>query len=210
MVGVYEKIGLKVGEQKRLGNAQISAFELENAEYSIANLRYKRDGNGFMTYKNGKFIRLIVDGTLVMSDTEMERRTNEEFIEKANGSVFIAGLGIGLVLENLKEKVKSGIVTDITVIEISQDVIDLVSPYFKDMPITYICGDVLQHHVKDGVKYDTIYFDIWPEISTENLDEITFLHNRFKMKKNRNNRNAWMGSWVSDFLRKRRIKENKY
>jgi hypothetical protein len=46
--------------------------------------------------------------------------------------------------------------------------------------------------------FDTIYFDIWPTISTDNLAEMATLNRRFAR---RLNPGGWRGSWMEDSLK---------
>lgn len=45
----------------------------------------------------GTYVVLRQSGQVVMSNTPMEKRTNDEFVENAHGHVLIGGLGIGMV-----------------------------------------------------------------------------------------------------------------
>jgi len=202
MEGVFDNFNMKVGEVKKLGLARLSTFEFSNKKNPLFNLRAIRDG-GLNYMNDGKYIRLNVDGELMMTDTKMEMVTNTDFCNNANGRVMVAGLGIGLILQNIKDKVKSGVVTEIVIIEKYQDVIDLVSPIYADMPITYICADILEYKpLKDEI-FDTIYFDIWAIADFEvNLPQISMLHNRWKYNKNKSNPKCWMNSWMQKWMQK--------
>lgn len=100
---------------------------------------------------------------VLMSNTPMECRTNKEFIQKANGNVLIAGLGIGLIVLPIQEKDE---VKSITIIEKSKDVIELVG---KQLPlndkVTIIEADVFKY--EPDCKYDTIYLDIWSFVNSD-------------------------------------------
>lgn len=210
MNGVFETINLPLGEQIKKGIAVMTAFEIpKDAENSITNMRLVMDGGWLFRLVAGKYVKLSVDGEMMMSDTPMERISNRDFVSNANGRIFIAGLGIGLIVNALKGKVESGEVTHITIVEKFKDVVDLVAPYYADMPITYIIDDVLTMKPARGVIYDTIYFDIWPKISEDNLPEIAKLHNRFKYVLNRTNPRKWMGSWMQKYLQNQRAKDRR-
>lgn len=119
----------------------------------------------------------------------------------------IAGLGIGLILDNLRDKIKSKEVTSITIYEKYQDVIDLVYPKFKDLPIKVIHEDILKYNPPKEEKYDTIYFDIWATIDYErNLPQIKMLHNRWKFHKKR--KSSYMNSWMKEYMQAQRKKDN--
>ena len=206
MKGVYDVFSLNVDATKRCGVAEVSAFSLTDKDCFWHNLHKLSDGYDFATLRGGQYVRLVVDNVLMMSDTDMEKRTNRIFIEKAHGDVMIAGLGIGLILRNLEDKVKSGEVTSITIYEKYQDVIDLVAPYYKHLPLVIKCADILEYVPPKEETYDTIYFDIWPTISTDNLADIRKLHNRWKFHKRPN---GWMDSWMKKFLQNERAKDNR-
>ena len=188
-----------------IGCAKITHFSIDKEKEQMYNMHllFNRQPY-FMQVTSGDFVRLSVNGELMMSDTNMEKETNRLFIQKAKGKVMIGGLGIGLILENLRDKVNDGTVTDITVYEKYQDVIDLVYPKYKDLPLKVVCADILEYKPQKDERYDTIYFDIWPEISTDNLPQIALLHQRWKSHKNKG---GWMYSWMCDYLRKERAKE---
>ncbi len=204
MQGVFNHFNMEVGQVKEKGIARISAFEIKVADNPIAAMRARMDGVG---YYDGKYIRLSVDKVLMMSDTDMEKDSNRDFCNAANGDVLIAGLGIGLIVYNILSKPE---VTHITIIEKYQDVIDLIAPYFKNTRVTFICADIMEWRPEKGKKYDTIYFDIWPTICTDNLDQIKFLHNAFKGKLNRANGDCWMNSWMKERLQSIKRKESRF
>lgn len=208
MEGVYNIFSLKENETKNLGIATLRSFSISNEESKFYNLRALFNGNGgFDCVTAGKYVKLSVNNILMMSDTDMEKRTNYEFISNAKGDVMIAGLGIGLILHNLEKKVKTGEVKSITVYEKYQDVIDLITPYYKHLPITVKCKDILNYLPPKEEIYDTIYFDIWPTIDTNNLKDIRILHNRWKFHKRQD---GWMDSWVKQKLQNMKRDENRY
>jgi spermidine synthase len=131
-----------------------------------------------------------------MSDTRLEQSTNREVVSQARGDVLIAGLGIGFILVPILKKNE---VTSITVVEKHQDVIDLVGPRFNDPRLTILQGDILTWRPPKGSTYSTIYFDIWPNICSDNLTEMTRLERRFKP---RLQKNGWMGSWAKVLCRR--------
>ncbi len=85
--------------------AEIIHFELvSDIRLELDTMRYIRDGCSFMVARPGRYVKLIADKALQMSDTDMEWRTNGKFLYAATGDVFIAGLGIGLVIVPLLNK----------------------------------------------------------------------------------------------------------
>lgn len=163
-------------------------------------------GQWYEDIEPGEYIQLSVNGELMMSDTQMERYTNQEFIRNAHGEVMIAGLGIGMILENLLPLIEEGRVSRVVVYEKYQDVIDLVAHrYTGRMPLEVRCKDILTYMPKKEERYDTMYFDIWPTICIDNLEQIKMLHYRWRSHKK--DEHSWMDSWMSEFLRNRRRSE---
>ena len=203
--GVYKNYGEDVATQ---GVAKITRFHISEDEARMYNIRTLMSyGSGIERVDSGDYVRLHVNGMLMMSDTRMEKITNTEFIKNAHGEVMIAGLGIGLILENLIPLYESGEVTRIVVYEKYQDVIDLVAHRYMDrLPLEVRCEDIMTYKPQKEEKYDTLYFDIWPDVNEKNLDDIKVLHNRWKSHKKKG---AWIGSWMADFLRKRRAAERR-
>ena len=194
-------------DSESFGVAKVNKFTITEEEARFQNMRslFGREPY-FMRVCAGEYVKLSVNGQLMMSDTSMERRTNYDFVHSAYGEVMIAGLGIGLVLEALREKCKTGEVTRIVVYEKYQDVIDLVAWRYKDLPLEVRCADILEYKPAKGETYDTVYFDIWPTICEDNLDDIAKLHQRWKFHKRKG---GYMDSWMCHYLRARRASERR-
>lgn len=182
-------------EVEERGVAKIKKYTISREDAQMFNLRCIFNNHPTEMVSPGEYVRLSINGELFMTDTQMEKKTNEKFVNSANGEVMVAGLGIGLVLHNLRDSVKSGRVTKIVVYEKYQDVIDLVLPLYQDLPIVCKCEDILEYKPAKREVYDTIYFDIWPSITSDNLPEMRLLSNRWKNHLNRKNPECWMGSW---------------
>lgn len=120
-----------------------------------------------------RYVRLFVNGVLFMTDAEFERLSNLAIIRAAKGDVLIAGLGIGLILPPIQATC-----TSVTVVEKSADVIALVADKFPGVRVVH--ADILDWKPQAGSRWDTIYFDIWPDICTDDLAEATRLHKRFR------------------------------
>jgi hypothetical protein len=188
-------------EQEKCGSVFISRYIYEDARNPLYNLRLVRDGLSFMRMYDGGYVRMHVRGELMMSDTVFERHTNSEFINAAKGNVLIAGLGIGMVLHNILDKPE---VTRVTVVEINKDVITLVGAKFQHEKLTIVNGNIFTFNTQE--KYDAIYFDIWPTISQDNLEDMRKLHIKFRFKKNEG---AYVDSWMRTFLKKQARKEKR-
>lgn len=186
-------------QKEERGVAKLSKFYFKQADNPIFNFRNAREHPMFIV-RDGEYVRLSVKGEIMMSDTGMERISNKTFINKANGRVLIAGLGIGLIIHNILTKEN---ISEIIVIEKYKDVIDLVSPKFNDHRLKIIEADIFEWKPTKGDKFDTIYFDIWPQICVDNLSQIKTLHNRFKFYKTSD---GYMDSWMKHYLQAQKRK----
>lgn len=179
-----------------VGQARIQHFEVSEQEASLSKLRatinpHRPDDS----VREGKYVKLYVGQTLMMSDTQMEQKTNVSVIRNASGKVLIAGLGVGLILLPILEKAE---VIEVTVIEKYPEVVELVEPHVRKAAGAYadklkvVTADILTWKPPKGERWNTIYFDIWPEICPDNLEEMATLHRRFGRRKAPG---GWMDSW---------------
>lgn len=186
----------------KVGEFSIVHYELSERELRLAQLRdamnYRREHVG---QKPGVIVQLKGEyGTVMMSDTEMEHRTNSWFLLQANGNVLIGGLGLGIVLLVAQAK---EVVNFITVVELHQEVIDLVVPQLPlNEKTTVLCGDILKWYPPKGVLYDVMYFDIWNSVCGDHYEDMKRLHRRFARRLNRANPACWMGSWRREDCKK--------
>jgi len=135
----------------------------------------------------GEKITVLTRGdTLVMSDTPAEMRDHYEAVRQAKGSCLINGLGIGMVLKNI---LLNPDVTDVTVVEISQDLIDLVAPHYVDQRLTIVCADAFAYKPPKGKVYDMVWHDIFDTICADNLEDMKRLHRKYARC------SRWQGSW---------------
>jgi len=174
---------------------EVVHYELTREEIELSQLRdflnfrreHSRQRPGTIVQLKDKY------GEIMMSDTEMERRTNIHFLWEAKGDVLIGGLGLGMTLLAVQAKEE---VNSITVIEIHQEIIDLVVPQLPlNGKVSVICGDIFEWYPPQGVKYDTIYFDVWSDVCGDNYEDMKKLHRRFARRLNRENLNCWMSCW---------------
>lgn len=151
----------------------------------IASIRYALQGR---PVRPGTYTRLShEDWGLVMTDTPAEQNDHRAFVAAAKGHVLINGLGIGMCIGAVLQKPE---VTKVTVIEISQDLIDLVGPHYtKDPRVEIICFDAFEYLPPKGQRYGAVWSDIWPEISVDNLPEMARLNRKYGP------RSDWNGCW---------------
>jgi spermidine synthase len=192
------------------GEAQVKHVQVGKQDASFTMIRAMATGDAGRVVREGAYAQLFVNGCLVMSDTQMERRSNYGVVWNATGDVLIAGLGLGMILLPIlyDSKVKT-----VTVIELSQDVIDLVEPHVRKAmskkngaKLTVICADIYEWKPPKGVKWDCIYFDIWADICTDNLKDMSKLHRKFARRKKPG---AWMNSWQREMLKSRHARDRR-
>jgi len=109
------------------------------------------DGNyGFV----GLFDKLFPENS-IMTNANYEKIGCVELIEKAKGSVLIGGLGIGLIVLPLMNKLE---VEFIDIVELHKEVIDLVAPQLQLNEKVKIINDNI-FTFEPIHKYDTIFID---------------------------------------------------
>ena len=94
-----------------------------------------------------------------MVDDPPHWRAMEIYAQHSKGKVLTTGLGLGLYLQALKgnSNVKS-----ITVVEKSNEVVQLVEPHLPSLPeFVIILDDFYEFIKKDNTPWDTILVDLW-------------------------------------------------
>lgn len=154
MSSIYKNIS-ELLQERELNGWKLQKFKIESD-----NIRARFDG-----ITPGKYIELLHNGECVMSDTNMEKRTNSDFCINAHGDIIIGGLGIGMIIMAIQDKPE---VNTITVIEKNQEVIDIVASQLNlNDKVNIICADVFEWKPERGVKYDMAYMDIWNWINED-------------------------------------------
>ena len=188
------------------GDYKIQKFEITQSGADFYNLQCAIKGLYQMRVHPGEYTKLIETGkALWMADTYWERFSNCYPVVEAHGNVLINGLGLGLVTEAIlrKEEVKKLIVN-----EISEEVIKLVAPYLpKDDRLTINCADAYTWH-PNGMRFNTIWHDIWSGYNEDTYKESKKLHYRYAhwLK-----RPFYQGSWArADYLLEREVKKQDF
>lgn len=184
------------------GEVKVEHFEISEDEARFGNLRASMRRDYDAVVRPGRYVKLVVGGQLMMSDTPMERRTNIDFARNVKGRVLIAGLGIGMILHKLEEKPE---VTEVVVVEKYPEVVSLVGPTVGPK-VKVVTADIFEWKPAKGEKFDTIYADIWPDICTDNLKEITRFKRRFCRYLAPG---GWLGAWCEDRLRSQLRRERR-
>ncbi len=184
------------------GPWEISEFEVSKEAEKLHNLR-----SMFQTARGeivaGKYKKLTRNGKIIMSNTPAEIRDHSFFfnmVKKRGGSILINGLGLGIALKKILEYDN---VTDVTVIENSEDVIELVGLYFMDdSRVNIVHEDAFSFVFPKGKRWNCVWHDIWEEICSDNLPEIAKLHRKY------GKRTDWQGSWCRKLCENQRRMEN--
>lgn len=168
-----------------LEEKEINGWKLEKFEIDENNIRARWDG-----ITPGKYVRLLHNGECVMSDTNMEKRTNSDFCFEAHGDIIIGGLGIGMIIMAIQDNPN---VKSITVIEKNQEVIDIIASQLDfNEKVNIICADVFEWKPERGTKYDMAYMDIWNWINEDvyknEMQPLKRKYARFLRSKNENPR----------------------
>lgn len=149
----------------------------------------------------GTYTRLMYEGSWdnpMMSDTPSEICDHSEAIYKAKelgGDILINGLGLGCIL---KACLSFPNVTHIDVVEISPDIIKLVSPSYNDPRITIHEADAYTVQWDKGKRWNVAWHDIWANICSDNLPEMARLHRKYGHKV------KWQNSWGKALYRRQR------
>lgn len=169
------------------GTWKLDTFEISKDKAVSLVLRAAYTGNTDEFIPPGRYRRLSNGRDVVMSNTPMEIRTCQDFIERATGRVLINGLGLGMVLHAILQKDD---VTHVTVIEKEQDVINLVAASFATDPrVEIIHADAMAYCPPAGVTYNVCWHDIWPGFGTANLNQMDMLEGKYQ------DICEWQGSW---------------
>lgn len=189
-MGMY--MGMYMEMADLLEDRQIGDWKLEKFTIESNNLMARMQG-----ITPGTYVRLTHRGECVMSNTNMEKRTNMDFCINAHGDVLIGGLGIGMIILAIQDKPE---VKSITVIEKNQEVIDMVASQLNfNEKVNIICADVFEWKPEKGVKYDVSYMDIWNWVNEDVYEkEMKPLKRRYArfLRSKQENPNRYNKCWV--------------
>lgn len=176
------------------GAVCIKPIVVTEQDVRFANLRSMMHGEP-TNIKAGIYTGLYIKGDLVMSDTPDELNDHYYPYLEAKDHCLINGLGLGCIAQGVLSKEE---VTEVTIIEIQQDVIDIVGSYlrkqFPNKKLNIICEDALKYKAPKNMYYGMVWNDIWTAISLDNLEEMAILHRKY------GKRAEWLHSWKRDYL----------
>ena len=159
-------------------------------------------GNGHRGATAGRFTRLVLCDCVIMSDTRAETMDHLDIYHAAKGDCLITGLGLGLITAAILTKPE---VRTVTVIEQSTDVIKLVWDHVakgnvRNRRARLIEADAMAWLPPKGMRFHTVWHDIWPTIGSEHWPEIRTLSRRFAP---RLHRGGYQSAWAKELMRQK-------
>lgn len=178
----------------------------------IKNIKNEKKGDFFLKVEDNCKISLnnLKNKDTIMNNSLYEKINSLEIIKKANGNVFIAGLGIGMIILPIQKKAN---VNSITIIEKHKEVIDLVSknlPFNKKVKI--INQDIFKYKIPNNTKYDTMYFDIYGKVDKDKyIEGKEWFEKNFKkyLISKKINPDRFIGSWYGNYNMLKKNETNK-
>ena len=141
----------------------------------------------FIMEDGKKYQKLLKGDFLIMDNTPDIVEGYKDFLHRAKGNVLINGFGIGACCQYLLNKPS---ITKLTIIEVSQQIVDMVAPHFMHDPrCTIIRDDAFKYQPRVSEIFDYIWHDIWFYYKASNLKQMEVLFDKYKdMAK-------WQGAW---------------
>lgn len=158
------------------GGWKVKTAVVGSDEAAMNNIRHAVRGNPEFIVSPGEYKVLVGPMGVMMSNTQLEYRTNRKFIAAAHGDILILGLGLGMVLGPLHEKPE---VKSITVVELEPDVVNLVLPTYEHLEkLEVVMGNAFEFQPTQV--YDHVFHDIWPDVGPDNLKQMWALEERYQ------------------------------
>jgi hypothetical protein len=187
------KVAIPEGQSGIWKVTQFTVSE-EDAKSDAMRSLFSSSGRGRYT-PAGTYTALHRGGYLVMSDTPDEIRDHLGAIRNAKGHCLVFGLGIGMVAKAMLDKPE---VTKLTVVELSPDVIALTAPTLKAKygdRFEVVNADALEWKPPKGVRYGAVWADIWDNLTSDNLPDMTRFNRRYGRLSD------WHGNWGEGLCR---------
>lgn len=163
------------------GEWKIISYTVTQKEADLNNLRCTFNFSDRFV-EPGTYKVLKRNDITVMSNTPAEIRDLYSVLFNAKGHILINGLGLGCIIKGLYEGPNKNLIKSVTVIEISPDLINLISPYYKYPNLNIICADAFDWKPPKNMRYNYIWHDIWDDICSANLIEMKKLHRKYSRK----------------------------
>ena len=151
-------------------------YEVQTVEQAEINTRWaiEHDLDVSSVVPPGEYMALHIlkpDGWVsVMTDTPAEYEDHADLFEHAHGRVLLHGLGLGCAVSAL---LADPAVEHIDVVDSSEDVIDLVAPYYRGYPVTIHHASCVDKVWPADARWNYVWHDIWTHVSEDNLDDAT-------------------------------------
>jgi hypothetical protein len=184
------------------GAWSVESFEVSKDGAALQNLRASINRRPVESIMPGHYKRLMHERRgVIMSNTQMEQRTNEVAWRRATGRVLINGLGLGMLLHAILDKLE---VEYVRVIEAEADVIRLVWPTFEKHRgrAEIVHADSLEYEPFEGERFDFVWHDIWDYTGAAMIPTMTKL--RKKWAKHCEEQLAW-----TEDIARQRMRESK-
>jgi len=140
-------------------------WELEKIVLPAGRILRTYNRKGFISFdviqEEWKSVGLISGDGYAMTDSPFEQETYKAAVERAKGRVLMCGLGLGLFMSLATEKIQSGQISGLDIVEINRHVIDLTLPVVEEFWARCIQGDAWTYLETTEEKYDFIFVDIW-------------------------------------------------
>jgi hypothetical protein len=194
------------------GEVEVRRFTVSDsdAQFTMFRSMSQPGGRGFV--RSGEYTALYRHGSLWMSDTPDERRDHLEFVRRCYledaETVLINGLGLGMVAAALLILPR---VRSVEICDIDSDVFALVGPHLSRLyveagkELTLTMGDARTPATTfpKGRRWDAIWSDIWENLCTDNLAEMSAMARRYGQ------RAGFQGFWCKEELVARRRQERR-
>lgn len=151
-------------------------------------------------FRAGTYTSLRRGPEQFMTDLYDEWYTQRDGIAEAlarGGDVVITGLGIGMVAEAILRPPDSR-VGHVTIVEFSEDVINLVAPFLQERypgRIDVVHADALTWEPPAGSRFTVAWHDIWPNPhAPEVIPEMDLLTERYSQWCD------WVGFWPKTYF----------
>lgn len=170
--------------EREVNSARLRPFVIDRDEAGFQRVRAAVNPKMQGRYvPEGRYVRLMVrqgheDATTgeptigwqtVMSDTPDEMNDHADPLLHARGRVLIHGLGLGCVLNCIRNIPG---VEKIDVVEVNEDVVNLVAPlHIEDKRVNIIADSCVDVRWPVGTHWDYVWHDIWSSIDSGNLTD---------------------------------------
>lgn len=194
------------------GEWTLDIVKLTEAQVRRAHMHAMYDREGFayldrFLKADYPYVVLKKGRTVWMSNTPLETFTNQEFLHQAKGKVFIAGLGIGLLITPLLEDPE---VTSIDVVEIEPEVIEVWNKASADLDtskLTIHQGNAFKPGEFLGdVKFNSLYFDIWSTVCSDNYPETKELYKLYRKHIDYKTQKPVVDFWVRSYIKRQHLR----